>query len=137
MDCKFSIFKDYNLSVEKYKDNINFEKILTFLDNEYQHPDYEYVNKIIVDLRECSFNYSDVSIENAIQLGNKYKKNKNYFSLVYLTNSPIETAFSTLCVNHINLKNGFIEICSSINAALKILDIQICQNDFEEMIKNI
>jgi hypothetical protein len=137
MNSKFLILKDYNLSIERYKNDTNLEDMLNFLDHEFKHPDFSFVNKIIVDLRGCKFNYKDVCVANALQLGKKYKENRNYFSLVYLTNSPIETAFSTLCVNHIQLKNGFFEICSTIGAALKLLNLEICQEDMEEMIRNI
>jgi hypothetical protein len=137
MNCKFLIIKDYNLSIERYKDKTNLEDMLNFLDHEYRHPDYNFVNKIIVDLRGCTFNYKDVCIANAIQLGNKYSENKKYFSLVYLTDSPIETAFSTLCVKHIQIENGYFGLCSELETALKILNLHISPDEMEKMIKEI
>lgn len=137
MNSKFLIIKDYNLSIERFKDDIGLADMLQSLDEELQHPDYPYVKRILVDLRGCSFNHKDVCIANALQLGNRYSAIKNFFSLVYLTNSPVETAFSTLCVNHIEIANGFFDVCCTIKGALKILGLEICPNHFEKLIDDV
>lgn len=137
MNCKFLIKKDNNLAIEKFEGNIMIEDILNFFNAEYQHPDYPYVKKIIVDLRKCRFNFYEVCDENAELLVGRHSENKNYFSMIYITNSPIETAFSTLCLKYLQVKNGFFSVCSTVETALRFLNLEICPADYETLINNI
>ena len=78
--------------------------MLDFLDEEFNHPDFNNVDRILVNLKEYKFNPGEVNKINISKLKSKYMEKSSTFTIVFLTDTGIETAFACLCETY--LKNS-------------------------------
>jgi len=137
MPCKFAIIKNFNLSIEKFRNNTSFDEILQFIDTECQNIDFKSASKILTDLRGCIFNPKDVNISKIRKIQIKYKEKRTPQTIVFLTNTPIETAYSSLFVQNNNVIEGKLSVCCTIERAIDLLNVDIDPNEIEEIIECI
>ena len=131
MEVEYKIVKEYNLLIQKYTGVFSYEHYFEYVKRVKENPDWDYVEKIITDLRNIDLNIFYENIDYLVKFRNENIK-KNYYN-VFIVDSPMSTAIIHLYKEKLNSRRYQYEYCSTLEFALAKLDLK----DKKEEIKGI
>ncbi len=135
MEIQFQIFKDKNLLIQKYKGSFSIENYKAQVVNMVNNPDWKYIDKVLVDLRNINVKNVLQHIEELAEIKENIIKKKHV--TVHLVDEPSTTVFSHLYKEELKEKNYNINYCSTIEKAIELLNSNTSKKELEEMISNL
>lgn len=126
----YDFFDKGTVIIVKYPRNIDKELIISFMEFLFNDKNIKKIKKILIDFRGCIPNFEIDSLED---IKNKRLKLYDGIQTVYLVNNSIETAYTFYFAE--NFKH--IKVCSTINYAIKLLDLNISDKKLEEIISKL
>lgn len=127
---KYNFFEDGNLIIIKYPELYNKSQVISFMDFVFNTLHKQSIKKVLIDFRDCepAFNISGIEDIKKIRL--------NSFSnvrTIFLVNNSRQTAFATYFSRNIDS----ISVCSTIEYAIRLLDLKMTTNVLEDSIKKL
>lgn len=126
----YDLFEEDTCIIVKYPKNIDKDLIISFMEFVFYNIQPKKVKKLFIDFRDCKPNFEINSLE---EIKNTRLKFYDGLRTVYLVNNSIETAYTVYFAE--NFKH--INICSTIDYAMKLLDLDPAKYDLEEIISKL
>ena len=111
MQIEYEIFKDLNLLILRFSGNWSLDQYKYSVNNVIHDKDFESVQKVLSDFRELNLDDAITQIKELVEIREKTIK-KNYI--------------------HVRIVNG-----STIDYALKLLNINISIDEIENLLDNL
>jgi len=124
---RYDFFEEDTLIIVQYPEIIEKDQIISFMEFVYHRIQNKKLKKILIDFRNCKPNFG---IGNLGEIKNARVKFYDGLPTVYLVTNSIETAYTLYFAEHFNQ----IKICSTIDFAIKLLDLNTSNKELEEMI---
>lgn len=128
MEVDYKIIKDYGLLVQRYKGVFNFDEFVSYSKKVMADPEWEYVDKIITDIRGADVTQFYEKMDNLL----KYRKEviRKSFVNVLIVNNPLSTVTAFLYKDRLSNYSYRYEYCSTVEYALELLKLE---DKFEEI----
>jgi hypothetical protein len=130
----FKIFPEKTLIIKHYKGSININDLFRFTKETSLSKDFNPNYNVLNDMRECEL---EISVDDIVGFVNKVRSDNKMYgkrNIVFLTSKPNQVIFSEL-VNHFK-SEGLVNLltCSTIETALKHLNIHEKDRAFIESV---
>jgi aspartyl/asparaginyl-tRNA synthetase len=133
MKIKYEFINEENLLIQKYIGEFSFNDYMDYINIILEKDDWNNVEKILSDFRSIDLDNAINELDKLVNLRKETIK-KNYKN-VFLTNNPNTTVFAHLYQNSLDRYN--YNYCSTIDYAIKILDLKISDKKLENIIDNL
>ena len=138
MKIQYQILKEKNLLIQKYIGHISFEDYETYISHMHKmmkDPDWESVEKSLVDLRETDL---DLSFENIKKLSAfRSESMKKKYSSVFLVEKPSATASAHLYQDELKKSKTDYKYCSTMQQALSLLKLDMQEDEMEDILSEL
>lgn len=126
----YDLFENDSFIIVKYPKSFDEDLIISFMKFMFYNLEHEKIKKILIDFRDCKPNFE---IDSLNDIKNARLEFYDGIQTVYLVNSSIETAYTLYFAK--NFKN--INICSTIEYAIKLLNINTSKDELEDTISKL
>ena len=127
---------DDELLLIKYDGPIDINELITFIEFIYLKFDTA-VRKTIMDFRTAKLNIDFEGIEKLKNARMKFSNRINHLHTIHLVSEVNETVYSTLYSLEIPRNVSKIEVCSTIENTIKLLQLKITSQQLENRLKNL
>ena len=131
MDYEYKIYRVLNFGVAIFNPGYKtFKELFELAKLIRKDKNFSKIRYQIVDLRGCKFDLKESMFRELLELVYKYCELDNLECVVYIVNSPIETAYLQIfCLELPNRK-----ICSTMKGAYHLLNLPISYDKFKNLI---
>jgi len=135
---KYGFFEQNSFLIVKYYGVIDKPYLSFFMDHIFSNTDKLILRKAIVDARDADFDFRLKDVKDIFNLRMFHSKGfSNSLKAVHIVKEAKETVFTTLYVNDIPKKVLDVEICSTLEYAIRYLGLKTSIIELEERINNL
>ena len=127
---------DDDLLLIKYDGPIDINELTAFIEFILLKFD-KVIRKTIMDFRTAKINIDLEGIESLTKVRMKFSNSINHLHTVHLVNEVNETVYSTLYSLEIPQHVSKVEVCSTIENTIKLLQLDMTSQQLEAKLKNL
>ncbi|MDV7186532.1 hypothetical protein R3X25_04500 [Lutibacter sp. TH_r2] len=136
MIIKYQSFINKNLLVIKYEGEFCIEKYKNHIIYFTQQPEWEFIDKVLIDLRFCELNLKIEDLYKIAEIKKNFIKKKH--ASAQLVDKPMITALVHLLKNEFNSDEIIsLEYCSTINKLIQLLNLDSNQTEIDFILNNL
>jgi len=135
----YEIFENQKLIIIKYKGELTEPLLIDFISFIFDKIKNTHVEFVLNDFRESIFSFNLNKLRNIIEIRNNNAKQGVSFKTVHLIDNVHQTTYSVLFKEIIEKKYAVINVCSTIDYAIDLLNLDFSANELENkinMLKN-
>ena len=136
MIIEYQIFVEENTLLLRYKGDFCIERYKGQVLDMINKPEWKLIDKIFVDLRFVKITTNDKNLIDELTSFQNKHIDKKYFS-IQLVKGFLLTALMHLYQLGKKANNSKSVYCSTVKKSIKLLDWNISEDDFEEILNNL
>lgn len=135
---KFGYCNQDKFLIIKYIGIIDKAVLCSFMDFIYKRTDKLSLKRVLSDFRDAEFAFEVKDLKDILKLRVDYSEGfGNSLRSIYIIKEAKETAFTSIYAKGIPSNIGTVEICSTIDYAIKWLGLKATTKEIEEKIENL
>jgi len=135
---KYSFFEQNSFLIVKYYGVIDKLYLSSFMDSLFTNTDKLLLRKAIVDARDADFDFKLTDLKDVLSIRMLHSEGfQNSLKAVHIVKEARETVFTTLYANEIPKSVLDVEICSTLEYAIRYLSLKTSIIELEERINNL
>jgi hypothetical protein len=135
MKIYYEFFEDQNLLIQKFLGDWSTEIYEKYIEVSLKTIDINKIEKILTDMRQV--NLKPAADDEAKLIGIRNAIPNKHFINIYLVENPLTTAMSHIYQEKLMAAGLKYNYCSTMEQALKLLDLDIDVHEMEQRIKTI
>jgi len=136
MIIKYQSFINLNLLIVKYEGVFCIDKYKAQVIDMVQKPEWEFINKVLVDLRFCKIDMQMEDLSKLVDIKQQIIKKKH--KSVQLVDEPMTTAFVHILQTEFKTNKSIdIDYCCTVKRAIEILELKSNSAEINNVLNNL